>query len=137
MNKTRVAALFLVAAFVGATGSVSPALGSPDGDVGVTACDYRLGTLKAYKTQDGNRDEIEVYVNDVLKREDLYFYDGDSYYLNIPINYRDNVKLMEYDWPDPNDFLGQKTINGPGTYTFQKYDGAELLWKYNLYVTRC
>ncbi|GAA0584897.1 hypothetical protein HPO96_10105 [Kribbella sandramycini] len=85
----------------------------------------KITRIKCHETEDNTgADDIYLMVDGSVIMNSIQFTNGDDKDIpDIPIEAGKVLTVMESDWPDANDNLGAKRINGPGNYEFTD-DGA-------------
>ncbi len=113
----------LAAAALGITSvAVAPVMAqaAPDGTQAL-----KITRIKCHATEDNTgADDIYLVVDGTVIMNSIQFTAGDDKDIaDIPIEAGKVLTVMEGDWPDDDDNLGAKRINGAGNYEFTD-DGA-------------
>ncbi|GAB3922363.1 hypothetical protein GCM10029976_010720 [Kribbella albertanoniae] len=85
----------------------------------------KITRIKCHATEDNTgADDIYLVVDGTVIMNSIQFTAGDDKDIaDIPIEAGKVLTVMEGDWPDDDDNLGAKRINGAGNYEFTD-DGA-------------
>lgn len=90
----------------------------------VAAGNVTLHELECVTAEDWDADEAYITVNgqEVWSAQDSIS-EGGKRQVNIKVNTGDVVRLYDEDFPDPDDFLGEDTVEGTsGTLVFDSED---------------
>ncbi|MGW7252887.1 hypothetical protein [Streptomyces sp. NPDC054834] len=118
-------------ALVSLVGGTAQAKTSPAASAAAADKWIYLSTLKCNDTEDWGQDELKIEVNgrDVLTE---FMDPGDKITIHQYVHFSGSatVKLVDLDYPDPDDTLGKHTVrSGSGTMKFTNGANYELKYK--------